>query len=269
MTADHPKPAASNEKPSDKVASGRGTAADLALMDQARAEARDDLARLRAAYAGKASSRDESAALTWLVQGMLDGPSWGRLELVTVLGEALAELARRDAALADLDEAQAELNDRDEWAASLARALEVPEDLNPFFGIDRMAREQARLLRDADAALADLTRQRDEAVARLQAQLTLQAEIDSLQRSADSWRESARIYAINADEWRAKAERQAPVIEAATRYEFAWDQYANFTKHPGINEGQRIATKAKAHQELLDVVRALGPVDPEATDGAH
>lgn len=82
-----------DQKPSDRVAAGSANAGDLALMDQARAEARDDLAKLQAAFAGKASPRDGgAAAVTWLVQAILDSPSWGRLELASVLGEAVVLL---------------------------------------------------------------------------------------------------------------------------------------------------------------------------------
>ena len=56
----------------------------------------------------------------------------------------------------ELDEARAEIDERNEWADSLASALDVPGDLDPFFGIDRMAREQVRFLREADAEIKQL-----------------------------------------------------------------------------------------------------------------
>lgn len=60
-------------------------------------------------------------------------------------GATVAELRE------ELDELQAELDERNEWAESLASALDVPGDLDPFFGIDRVAREHARWLREIDA----------------------------------------------------------------------------------------------------------------------
>lgn len=48
----------------------------------------------------------------------------------------------------DLDEALGEIEERNEWATQLAAHLDVPEDLDPFFGIDRVAREHARWLRE-------------------------------------------------------------------------------------------------------------------------
>ena len=48
----------------------------------------------------------------------------------------------------DLNEVINEIEERDEWARSLAAHLDVPEDLDPYFGIDRVARDNERTVRE-------------------------------------------------------------------------------------------------------------------------
>jgi len=67
-------------------------AEELALLDQARSEARDDLNRLADAFQARRKVGGEDWALAWLVQGLIDGQSWSRLNLATVLGEAITRL---------------------------------------------------------------------------------------------------------------------------------------------------------------------------------
>ena len=43
-------------------------------------------------------------------------------------------------------------------------------------------------------------------------------ERDRLARSVDGWTETARVYAINAADWQAKAAAMRPVVEAAEAY---------------------------------------------------
>jgi hypothetical protein len=64
----------------------------LSLLDQARSEARDDLGRLMSFFEGKREADGEDVAVADVVQGLLDAPSWDRLNLASVLGEALARL---------------------------------------------------------------------------------------------------------------------------------------------------------------------------------
>ena len=76
--------------PSDRVATNTATAADLAMFDQARAESRDDLANLRAAFGKAVDKHGETVAVSNFVQAILDSADWTRLHLATVLVEALA-----------------------------------------------------------------------------------------------------------------------------------------------------------------------------------
>lgn len=67
------------------------TPADVALMDQALAEADADCLRLVDHLRSKGG--DRARATAELVQGLLDSPSWDRLELASTLGAAVAMLA--------------------------------------------------------------------------------------------------------------------------------------------------------------------------------
>ncbi len=79
-----------SDSPAERMANGTATPADLALFDQARAETRDDLARLRRALAVAVETNGESVAVSNFTQSLLDRPDWTRLHLATVLVEALA-----------------------------------------------------------------------------------------------------------------------------------------------------------------------------------
>jgi hypothetical protein len=59
----------------------------------------------------------------------------------------------------DLEEAKAELEEHWTWADSLAAALDVPADLDPFFGIDRVARQFSQHLAHIDQTIADIEKQ--------------------------------------------------------------------------------------------------------------
>jgi hypothetical protein len=67
------------------------TPADVALMDQALAEADNDCLRLVDHL--RAKDGDRARATAELVQGLLDSASWDRLELASTLGAAVAILA--------------------------------------------------------------------------------------------------------------------------------------------------------------------------------
>jgi len=70
--------------------------AQVALLDEARAEARDDLNNCLDAFREQFDSHGEDWAVTWFVQGLLDEASWDRLNLVTALGEAVARLVAKE-----------------------------------------------------------------------------------------------------------------------------------------------------------------------------
>lgn len=61
---------------------------DVGLMDQALAEAKSDCLRLVEHL--KNRTGDRARATSELVQGMLDHPSWDRLELASTLGAAVS-----------------------------------------------------------------------------------------------------------------------------------------------------------------------------------
>lgn len=65
-------------------------------------------------------------------------------------------IGQKDEAVERAHVAEDELAERNQWADSLARYLDVPEDLNPFFGIDRIARELPRMMAELEADRADL-----------------------------------------------------------------------------------------------------------------
>lgn len=65
--------------------------ARIALMDQALAEADADCLRLVAHL--RTRTGDRARATAAFVQGLLDDPSWDRLELASTLGAAIAMLA--------------------------------------------------------------------------------------------------------------------------------------------------------------------------------
>jgi hypothetical protein len=60
---------------------------DIALMDQALAEAREDLLRLVGHL--RQCTDDRARSTSGLVQGLLDHPEWDRLMLASVLGAAV------------------------------------------------------------------------------------------------------------------------------------------------------------------------------------
>ena len=66
---------------------------DIAQMDQALAEARNDMRTLVDHLRTKVAEDGPAVAASQLVQGLLDSPSWDRLELASVLGAAVAALA--------------------------------------------------------------------------------------------------------------------------------------------------------------------------------
>jgi hypothetical protein len=75
------------------MAQGDHDPALLAMLDLARAESRNDLAALLAAFTEQLDRRGEARAVSSFTQSLLDAHDWQRLELVTVLVEALARLA--------------------------------------------------------------------------------------------------------------------------------------------------------------------------------
>ncbi len=70
----------------------------LAMLDQALAESRSDLARLLDTARKLVAERGPDIAADQLIQGLLGQQEWDRLNLSTVLGVALVELARKDPA---------------------------------------------------------------------------------------------------------------------------------------------------------------------------
>jgi len=69
--------------------------ADVAGMDQAMAEAADDLRLLIEHATANYGDLDETRATADYAQGLLGEASWQRMELVSVLALAVVRLARR------------------------------------------------------------------------------------------------------------------------------------------------------------------------------
>ena len=70
----------------------------LAMLDQALAESRSDLARLLDTARRFVAERGPDIAADQLIQGLLGQQSWNRLNLSTVLGVALVEFVRKESA---------------------------------------------------------------------------------------------------------------------------------------------------------------------------
>ena len=67
--------------------------AHLVLRDQALAETRDDLNKLLDAARKYLADTEPDEVISDMVQGLLDQPAWDRLELASVLGMAVVDLA--------------------------------------------------------------------------------------------------------------------------------------------------------------------------------
>lgn len=134
------------------------TAREIAAVDRQRCDTVDEVWR---SYREQATS-----ALAVLADAGLLLPPRGERIAETVarqrklVQEAEAQVVslttERDRLREDRDEARAECEEHNEWAVALASALDVPDDLDPYFGIDRMAREQVRFLCETDAQIAQL-----------------------------------------------------------------------------------------------------------------
>lgn len=73
--------------PAQRILRGAGTPGDTAQLDQSRAEAAADLARLRQAWAEGIASLPTDAVHTAFVLGLLN--TWSPLTVATVLVEVL------------------------------------------------------------------------------------------------------------------------------------------------------------------------------------
>lgn len=111
----------------------------------------------------------------------------------------------------------------------------------------------------------------------------IREERDRFRLSAEQWTETARVYATNADDWRAKADAMRPVVEAAKAFVGAWRELDRF-EGDGKEDLARLATATHNGQKALvaavdtlqeDPTRPLSatlpPVQPSnvatATDG--
>lgn len=81
------------ETPAERIFHGRASPADIASFDQARAEAADDLQRLRVAFAARTQESGPDAAHTAFVLGLLR--EWGPMSMASALVEAMRQELER------------------------------------------------------------------------------------------------------------------------------------------------------------------------------
>lgn len=153
------------------------------------------------------------------------------------------------ALLAEVERLRDEMDgagERHDWAVALAEFLDVPDDLDPYFGIDRVARSQVRFLDEGDAEVARLR------AALADEQASHAKALSNFEEMAEVWHEQREQLAALLDRLAGTVARQAPVVEAARAFaaEAHKPEHAPFWSQPWAEM-----------TALLAAVRSLGEGD--------